>query len=609
MIKNAEPRSISRIFTREANWFYHIPMYQRAFTWGIKECTTLFNDLIDNENGYFLGSIICVNSSIVTDDKKTDLQLIDGQQRITSLSLLLLAIYSKLRKFPNLTENQSDKLKDIKKELVLLTDEENDSYSPRLTLQIQDLNNNDYLYLLGNEELIENQDKPKKCGNRRIYKAFKCFCNCIDIYLEENDKIAKQLFDLASKINSAVMVFIEVDTNRDAYMLFESLNNRGIPLSAIDLIKNFLISIADNPNDKKNVVKVYKQWERIISFLGEDYSIQERFLRQYYNAFRQELNEPHRSDTDKAVFPIGYLATKSTLLDIYEKLIKYGYQEFLNDLEIKSKLYSVLVNNATEENRIPEIEKSLTELEQIQGAPSYILLLYIVANKDFYNISYEQINQIIIFLIKFFVRRNFTDYPNTRNLTKIFMETISLVRGKKDIDLVSIICEYLKTQSSSDDDFKNKLSDDVYTINSDSTRFLLCYYENKFSTKEIFTNLWERDRHNKYIWTIEHIFPEGENIPQSWIDMIANGDIQKSIEYRVQYTHKLGNLTLTAYNSNLSNIAFDYKINRTKDNNYIGYKNGLKLNEKIADKNVWTIEDIENRTQELVDVFLTEFSL
>ena len=435
MIKKAEPRSVSRIFTREANWFYNIPMYQRAYTWGTNECTTLFNDLVENENGYFLGSIICVNSSIVTDDKRTDLQLIDGQQRITSLSILLLAIYSKLIEIKDqLTENQQDKLKDIKRELVLLIDEENEVYCPRLSLQIQEFNDLDYKFLLFTHHLIENQSKPKNFGLRRINRAFKCFTSSIEAYLSGEEKIAKKLFDLATTINSAVLVFIEVDTNKDAYMLFESLNNRGIPLSAIDLIKNFLISIADIPTDKKNAEKVYKKWEKIISYLGEEYGIQERFLRQFYNAYREELNDPHRTGEDKSFYPIGYLATKSSLLDIYEKLIKYDYNAFLQDLESKAKIYSILINNANEEDCISEWKVALKDLEHIQGAPSYILLLYIVSNKEYFCLSNEEINKVIQYLVKFFVRRNFTDFPNTRNLTKIFMDAVSQIRGKQGIE-------------------------------------------------------------------------------------------------------------------------------------------------------------------------------
>lgn len=613
MIKRADPVSVSSVFTREAKWFYKIPMYQRAYTWGQSEWTTLFNDIADNEPGYFLGTIICVNSSAAT-LTNVDFQLIDGQQRATSLSILLLAIYSKLKEYKNsFNENQQDKFKDIKKELVLLTDEDNNLYTPRLTLQVQDSNQEDYLYLLSSEGLIEEVNKPKNVGNRRIQKSFKCFVKCLDNYIEGEEKPVKSLFDLRDKVNNAVVVFIEVDSNKDAYMLFESLNNRGIPLSAIDLIKNNLIMKADNPLDKKAAEKAYKQWEKIIGFLGDEYGTQERFLRYYYNGFREEINEPYRTGEEgEKLYPIGYLATKSSLLEIYEKLIGFGYQEFLNELEAKAKIYSILINKL-DENRVEKLKDSLFDLEHIQGTPSHLLLLYVLSNKDYFGLSYDDINSLIKYLVKFFVRRNFTDYPNTRNLNKIFMDAVSKIRGKADINVVETVCEFLKGQSSSDADFEKKLRDDVYTINTDSTRFLLCYYENKYSTKEIHTDLWARDNSNKYVWTIEHILPEGENLPDDWVKMIAgeeDGNRAKANELREAFTHKLGNLTLTGYNSTLSNMGFDKKMNRKDENgNHVGYRNGLKLNEEIVTKDKWTIQDIKNRTDFLVNTFLEDFKL
>lgn len=611
MIKNAEPFPITRIFTREAKWFYKIPMYQRAYTWGKNEWTTLFTDLVENDIGYFLGSIICVNVSHSTNDRRTDLQLIDGQQRLTSLSILLLAIYSKLKSYKDtLNENQLDKLKDIKKELVILTDEDEDNYEPRLTPQIQDSNLTDYLYLLSCEGLIDKREYPKNVGNRRILKAYKCFKDSIENYIENEDKPVKKLIELSNTVNNAVLVFIEVDSNKDAYMLFESLNNRGIPLSAIDLIKNYLVSIADDRTSSKSAEKAYNQWERIISNLGEEYSVQERFLRQYYNCFREELNSIYRKDDDSSLYPIGYLATKSTMLDIYEKLIKYDYKSLLNDLEIKAKYYSVLTNRAIEDNRIHVLEKSMVDLEHIQGAPSYLLLLYLISNMEKFKLSYNDINNMTNYLVKFFVRRNFTDYPNTRNLNKIFMDAIEKIRNSDGNNIISIICDYLTTQSSLDEEFERKLRDDVYTLNVDSTRFILCYFENQFSTKEIHTDLWERDKNNKYIWTIEHIFPEGENVPSDWVNMIANGDIEKARTLREQYTHKIGNLTLTGYNQNLSNMSFDKKMNRKDDNNnFIGYKNGLILNSDVVNQAEWHISNIEKRTDFLVKKFLEMFKL
>ena len=146
-------------------------------------------------------------------------------------------------------------------------------------------------------------------------------------------------------------------------MLFESLNHIGVPLSALDLIKNTLIAQAEDASDAENS---YEKWKYILNCIGQDdYAVQERFFRQYYNAFREELNEPY-TKTDKRYY-LGYLATRTTLLDIYEKMIKYDYSFFLEDLSAKAEKYSVIVNNSDE---IHEFTDALQDLRRISGAPS-----------------------------------------------------------------------------------------------------------------------------------------------------------------------------------------------------------------------------------------------
>lgn len=608
MIKHTDPYKVSQIFSNEKTIIYKIPKYQREYTWGQKEWGLLFNDIIENDYGYFLGSIICVDKS-VSAMGDVELEVIDGQQRITSLSILLISLYEKLNAFKEmLDEDQVTDLNNIKRELVIREDGVNIA---RLTPQIQNDNRNDYFSLLCEKGLLSDIERKNYAGLRRIYKAYYYFSNAIDKYIEElkpktDDEKIKNLFELVRRFNSAVLVSIEVETNKDAYMLFESLNNRGVPLSAIDLIKNLLISISDRDGKSDDC---YNKWKKIISYLSDDYGVQERFFRQFYNAYRDELNRPYKTE-GKTKYALGYLATRTTLLDIYEKLLKDDYMNFLNRLEKEAKNYAILINNTTEENYNETLSDSLLDLDRIQGAPSYILLLYLLSNKLELSIDDNLIKNIIIYLTKFFVRRNITDYPNTRNLTKIFMDIVSLIVNKKGKEIYDITINYLKENSSSDEEFERKLNGPVYLDNPDATRFLLCYYENKFKTNEIYTDLWKRDNSNKYIWTIEHIFPEGENIPQDWIDMIANGNKELAQEYLIKYAHTLGNLTITGYNQTLSNLSYEKKNNRTnKDGNYVGYKNGLKLNEDVVDLPAWTKNNIETRTEKLVNFFKKDFSL
>lgn len=616
MIRTTKDYSIAQIFSTDKRRFYDIPKYQREYTWGRKEISMLFNDILENDNGYFLGSIICVDQSIGGMQTDVHLQLIDGQQRLTSLSLLLLAIYSKLKTLKNdFLENQEDKFRKLKEELVLY-DEEISHYVPRLTLQIQAKNKVSYNYLLKENDLLDTDQERNKKG--KIYNAFKIFLELIEEYIEEKKKIDinlqihVELFKLLDKINSAVIVAIEVENNKDAYMLFESLNNRGIPLSAIDLIKNILLynSEKDIEKEPNATEESYNKWKNILNSLGEEYSVRERFFRQYYNTYREELNAPYQVPDVKYYF--GYLATKSTILDIYEKLInKIGYKTFLDNMEKEAKLYSVIIGNASDEDKIDKLEIPLLNLSRIQGAPSYILLLYLFSKRNTLQITIEDIKDVVDYLIKFFVRRNITDFPNTRNLTQIFMDTISSVFNKQSTGVINEIKNILRKKSSTDELFKEKLNGPLYEINPEATRFMLCYYEEKYNTtREHYTDLWKRDDKSKYIWTIEHIFPEGKNIPQYWIDMIADGNKELANKYLDEYVHTIGNLTITGYNQSLRNFDFDKKKNRTdKDGRYIGYKNGLKLNEDVVNENAWTIDKIKNRTNKLVEIFEKDFKL
>lgn len=609
MIKYTEPNNIAQIFSNEKSILYNIPKYQREYTWGQKEWNLLFNDVIENDKGYFLGSIICVDDS-VSAWSDAILEVIDGQQRLTSISILLVALYNKLnKKKSQLDEDGLTDLNNIKRELVVKRNGKNIS---RLKPQVQNNNRDDYFSLLCENDLLLDYEKKNNAGNRRIYRAYYYFSNLIDKYIEEIQKDDLDLneidilFELVNKFNSAILVSIQVETHKDAYMLFESLNNRGVPLSAIDLIKNLLISVSDDDGKSDDA---YSKWKKILSYLSDDYSVQERFFRQFYNAYRDELNEPYKVE-GKVKYALGYLATKSTILDIYEKLIKTDYEKFLNRVEKEARNYSILINNASEDDIIEELAQPLFNLDKIQGAPSYILLLYLLSKKEELNLNNEIIANIINHLTKFFVRRNITDYPNTRNLTKIFMDLVALIKDKQGTEIYDLIIKNLKDNSSSDEIFEAKLKGSIYLDNPDATRFLLCYYEDKFKTNEIYINLWSRDSSNKYIWTIEHIFPEGENIPVEWINMIANGNKDLAVEYLNNYVHALGNLTITGYNQNLSNLSFEKKKNRVnKDGNYIGYKNGLKLNEDIVSKDSWHIEDIKERTNKLVDFFIKEFEL
>lgn len=608
MIKQVAHPTVSDIFAINNNVVYRIPKYQREYTWGIKDWDALFNDVTENDFGYFLGSYICVNSGSLNG---TTLEVIDGQQRFTTIMLLLTALYEKLNALKEqMDEDERTDLVNLRSELAnkkqtyTSNGTKKTEYVQRLILQKQNMNDEDFSYVLSDKGIITGQKAhPKNFGNRRISKAYKHFGKLIDDEVadvkEENPNIndVGALFDIVRKFENAIMVGIEVDTNKDAYMLFESLNHRGVPLSALDLIKNTLIASADSKADADNS---YEIWKQILFNVGhDDYSVQERFFRQYYNSFREELNAPYKGSDKK--YYLGYLATRTTLLDIYEKMIKSDYKSLLDDLLQKSKIYALITNNSEDEY---VYSPSLADLERIAGAPSYILLLYIMSNQKELDLTDGNLDEIIKTLITFFVRRNVTDVPNTRKLTQLFIDIISEVKVLHGAEVVDAVREKLTSVSAPDEAFESKLRGSIYDENPEATRFILCSIEAQHQTKEIYSDLWARDNSNKYVWTIEHIFPEGENIPDAWTDMIADGDKELAKQYRSDYVHTLGNLTITGYNQHLSNMSFEQKKDRkskdkTKD---MGYRNGLYLNQTVVNEDSWTIDKVKNRTNMLVQI-------
>lgn len=602
MIKHVNHYPIYSIFDRESSVYYFIPKYQRAYTWGNNEWAALYDDLCENDEGYFIGSIIAINQG---DSLAPYLEVIDGQQRLTTLSIMLAVLYRYFNIYKDyLGKDDEDIIPSIRK--MLRSDKSPNKL--KLVPQIQEYNSDDYVTVLSEAGFDVSSVKRPYYPLRRIYHCYRFFSERLQCELDRiecNDAKMALLLDRYNRVKAARLVKIEVETHSDAYVLFESLNNRGTPLTAIDLMKNLIMARAEKENLTTD--ECFDQWQLLLGYLSGDYKIQERFFRHFYNAFRTSLNYDFESE-DKKKYPLGLVATKSNLLPIYEKLIRKDLSGFLLEIVESGRLYSQIVFPARESNNTV-FSKNLQELNHIQGAPSYLLLLYLFRRKESLLISDADVNAIIKLLTVFFVHRNVTDYPNTRDLTSIFMDVILQIEDgdKKGHDV------YLTLHSAlagfcEDVEFEKKLRGNIYKDNVDAARFLLCSLAERTMTSETYTNLWSRTESGIYKWTIEHIFPEGENIPKAWVDMIADGDPALANERLQKYAHVFGNLTLTGYNSTLSNLPFDMKRDRKdKNGNYVGYRNGLSLNAGLAEKDRWTVEDIERRTDDIVAQLLVLF--
>ena len=593
MIKSVNNYPVSQLFDIDAGVVYAIPRYQREYSWNKNQWENLFDDVLENDPGYFLGSIICINQSIDTLEVQK-LELIDGQQRLTTLSLLFASVYHALKiNESDLDDEQRVELINLKRKLVLKKG--NDLI--RLIPQVQNHNNADYRAVLSEIRIIAEYDVPAYAGNRKIFRAYRYFQDRITQMIDGRSNQLGTIIEFLNKISLACLVKIEVASHADAYTLFESLNNRGLPLTAVDMIKNKFLAKLESIEPGK-VDHYFGSWNRLLGYLGDDYAVQERYFRQYYNAFKDDLKEVHQ-------VPV---ATRSNLIQIYEKLINHDAKDCLQKISSAGKLYSLILSR-NKDDTLNGLEKSFKDLERIQGAPSYILMLYLLVRKKELELRNDHLLLIIKLLVRFFVRRNLTDMPPTRDLNRLFMTAIDKINGLHGDEILKSLEQKLISVSSSDDVFQSKLEGQIYEENSGVTRFILCKIAEQAMTKETWVALW-RSENKQFVWTIEHIYPQGENIPQPWITMIAGGNEKKAKEIQQTHVHKLGNLTISGFNSVLGNKSFEEKRDRTdRQGRAVGYKNGLKLNEDLANATGWSVNQIEARTKKLVHQITKEFKL
>lgn len=571
---------------------YTIPIYQREYSWKQEHCEALLNDIQENDLNYFIGSIIWVENTN---------EVIDGQQRLTSLNLLLVAIYNRMCAF---VDDEDINVKKSSLKRMIVSDKKT-----RLVPQKQGKNKEDFEYLLNSEIIKVPAAKPSNYGNRRISKNYNCFKEYVD-KLDVNKTI--QLFD---KICGLTFISASVDDAQTAFILFETMNNRGMALSAIDLIKNSYLSRTDDEDSISN-------WESLIEILGNE-SNQEQFLRNNYNAFRSEYNGLTLPLSNNPKYGIANKATRSNVIKIYSYLV--DRKDFMEFLTLNAKYNSLLTGE--EKLQIDVSEEFKTTFKNFRNAnatSAFMLLLYFMRNQIIFGYDDSQMLDLFELTLKFFIRRNLTNNPSTGALPQIMMniiERINQLNKNEFVDVRKILLDVYQNKTSSNDAVNEILYGDIYDTNRDMARYLLCSlckFEDNNEKK--FIDLWEK-KDDKYIWTIEHILPEGNkdatNTPKEWVEMIKKGD-EKYKDYSNEqvyalvkdYRHKLGNLTMTGYNSSLGNKKFSDKKDRyDSKNEKIGYNNGLSLNDNVYNQSEWYISNIVERTKDLANKIIAKIEI
>ncbi|MHC3031704.1 DUF262 domain-containing protein [Acinetobacter nosocomialis] len=529
-----------------------IPVYQRNYSWQNKHCAQLLNDLkglIKKPDApHFFGSIV---SSHMQGGKREDFLIIDGQQRLTTISILLIAIVDLLKHKKVIPKDDRLIEKITKKHLV--DEYQEDQRKIRLKPIKDDCKAFDALF--GDES--DFVDGSNVTSNFRYFR---------DRILNENIDI-DDLYDAISRLQT-IDIFLEKDD--DPQLIFESLNSTGLELEEGDKIRNFIL-------------------------MGLSSELQEK----YYEAFWNKIEKnTHFKVSD---FFKDYLTLKLNrtvvIKDIYFTFKDYvkknndDIEALLQDLLEYSKLYAIILNPMQYQNSFTAV---LVRLSQLEFTVIFPVVLAILKRWNEKNLTDQEVTELLRVTEIFLFRRLIVGLA-TNALSKIFATLDKDVTKKAQSSQLASYAEIYKyvllnkeesSRFPNDEEFEQALfSRNIYAMSSKNKAYLFSFLENEESKEQI--NVIERIKDGTY--TIEHIMPQ--TLSPVWQKELG----EKSQQVHEQWLHTLPNLTLTGYNSKYSNRPFKDKLdveNGFKDSN-------LRLNQYVRECLKWTEDELVERQSRL----------
>lgn len=541
-----------------------VPIFQRNYSWQKSQYEQLWFDILraskfKEKQNHFIGSIVYIDMGTPA-GRPQQLLLIDGQQRLTTISILLCAIKDYVQKF-NL-ETKLINLAKIKNQFLYNSDEiDEDKY--KLLLNVQDKET--YIKLIDNTIFTVN--KPAT----NIIKCYEFFYEHIEDFIKQDG----QIDEIYAGIFKLSLVSISLDKDSDnPQMIFESMNSTGKDLSQTDLLRNYLLMDL-TPEKQTRLYKTY--WKPMEELFGED--IYKNDVNKFDYFIRDFLTL--KSDT-------GYICK---INNVYENFKRYyldnNCEKFavLKDLFTYAKYYACI--DLLQEND-DELKLYWQEFKKLDSHVVYLFLLKLYDDYSHQILIKEDFKKILQVVISYLWRRAICEIP-TNSLSKTFA---TLYQAVDKEDYVNSIIKAFVFKSSykrfpSDYEVREKLqTKDIYHFRL--RKYLLEALENYYHKEPIDLNTAN--------YTIEHIMPQNIEHNLSWQQMLGE-DWQ---EVHSLYLHSLGNLTITGYNAEMSNKSFWEKVNGES-----GFKHShLKLNESIAQCDVWNKKSIQRRTNILTDIIL-----
>jgi len=522
-----------------------IPIYQRTYSWTLKECRQLWEDIIkagryERISSHFLGSIVYIEKGLYQISTIPKLLLIDGQQRLTTISLILSALSKGLKEPIN--GMSSDKLKNY----YLINRDEEDEKLYKLILTKSDKQT---LFKIINDKEIFDED------SKRIKDNYEFFAKQIS----ENN-----IEEVFNGLNKLIIVDISLDREKDnPQLIFESLNSTGLELTQADLIRNYVLMGLEKQEQDRIYSDYWSPMEKSFGYAGYS-TLFDRFMRDYLTIKTGKI------PNIKNVYSVFKLYAQNK--DINELVADiYGY-------------FKYFVSIALEKEQDNEIKAIFSDINTLKVDVSYPFLLQGYEDYNQGRITKGEFIQILKYIESYVFRRAICGIP-TNSLNKTFANFYKEIKTENYLESfkAALLLKDSYRRFPRDEEFKEQLLiKDVYNFRS--RNYLLRKLENH-NRKELV---------NIESYTIEHIMPQTENLSDEWKQEL--GENWKEVHEK--YLHTIGNLTLTGYNPELSDKPFKEK--RDMEGGFAD--SPIRLNGSLAKLGHWNEKEILNRAKILSDL-------
>ncbi len=549
---DVDEQNLSELLHGGSNIF-SVPDYQRPYSWGISQLDDFWSDIIEieDDDACFLGALV-----LIADTHKVGgfniLEVVDGQQRIATLSLLIDVLHNRYRELGD--DETADTLEKYLYSSML-------KRGRRIKLDLGKGDRTAY------NELIEDKEQTNK--DSVIAKNHNYFSNKIATL--DGIELDKLLDKIAYKLS---FVTIITDSHKSAYRLFETLNDRGLDLSAVDLIKNYLFKLSSHHPESFEVIK--NSWEIIIENLDGIDKV--RFFRQYIMS--------------TSLYETRSKVTKERLYDRFIDLANNAgskLEQLITDVRKQSELYGKL-NNAEidlfDESRNENINEHLKNISAIKATTSYTLLL-----RAFNEVKRaEDLIDLMKMIEVFSIRRSIVG--SSTSIIDPLYNSLALDSFKQP-DWKSYIKDIFIKNTPNDEEFISGFKTSIFQ-QSDQTKYVL----DKLEIDGFGSGNQGKMVKNRFNVHIEHIAPQTMNNAENW----AGFSILSTDEAKEKIMN-IGNLTLLERkpNSKASNNKFEDKKKYYEERNKIDDELGtdMKMTHALLKYNSWGVNEIDNRAAEL----------